>query len=123
MIKANDLRLENWVYLVDKESTIQKQPIQVNLTWMQMLEALEPILLTPEILEKAGFSKQESSDSVVNLYFYGVNPITQDFLITLNWVKGRQFPFYQNGSFEIKTLHQLQNLYNALTGEELNINL
>ena len=49
--------------------------------------------------------------------------------MSLIWLKNplnprntKSYPFYINGYHEIKYVHQLQNLYFALTGEELEIN-
>jgi hypothetical protein len=127
MIKANELRLENWVYVVDKESTPQKQPIQVNLTWMQIPEALEPIPLTTELLVSCGFNKDN----------YGLfekvkdnAPYTSGCIIEL-WAKRTndrwQFAVGTIDNLfliaEYNYLHQLQNLFYSLTGTELEINL
>jgi hypothetical protein len=122
MVNVNELRMGNWVYALSPV-TIKDEPKQIEIDSFPFAQFYKPILLTPEILEKCGFVKQPSSDNVVDLYFYGTNPINGDFLITLNWVRERQFPFYQNRTFELKSLHQLQNLYFALTGDELEINL
>jgi hypothetical protein len=128
MIKANDLRVGNLVYVVDKESTPQKQPIQVNLTWMQMLEALEPIPLTPEILEQTGFFSYGS-------YNQEGDPIKYPFVLEIEsgviHIDSNKAYIYSglgdniSYGFEanIECLHQLQNLFYSLTGTELEINL
>ncbi|MBE4949931.1 hypothetical protein [Chryseobacterium culicis] len=87
---------------------------------------LEPIELTEDWLLKFGFEKHNDG-SVSSQYSYGLNPVTHDYLIYLIWIKDPirsdlpKYPFYLNGHFEMKTVHQLQNLYFALTGEELTI--
>lgn len=84
-------------------------------------DKVEPIPLTPEVLEKAGFVK--------------VGP--DDFHNSSMWKKEGFTYLYCDGSFvdnsgpyghycdigNMEHLHQLQNLYLALTGEELNIEL
>ena len=73
-----------------------------------LLETLKPIELTEEWLQKFGF---ELYDSVEFRHFYRKN----DFDLDEN---------YQPIDFdciEIKYVHQLQNLYFALTGQELEI--
>ena len=69
-----------------------------------ILEDFEPIPLSPEILEKAGFEKCSCG----------------------GWKQG-ELHLYKGFNYErkriIKYLHQLQNLYFSLTGEELTINL
>lgn len=75
---------------------------------LQVLQKIErgfkytPIPLTPEILEKCGFEKCSCG----------------------GWKHGIHISKYDNGKLYYKTviikyLHQLQNLYFALTGEEL----
>lgn len=79
----------------------------------------EPIPLTPEILEKAGFELLPGGHH----YAYGENPLTHDYMIVVKYSVIINGFFYQNGHFHIKHLHQLQNLYFALTGQELEIEL
>ena len=77
---------------------------------------LEPIELTEEILLKCGFEKREDGD--YNLFKYSEVDIVicSDFS---SW-KCDGINFSVN---YIKYLHQLQNLYFALTNKELEINL
>jgi hypothetical protein len=89
-------------------------------------DTIEPIPLTPGILEKSGFKKRDQG--VCDYYFIGTNPITHDWLFDLVWLKKpigghEDAPFYKNGFHMIKNVHQLQNLYFALTGEELEVKL
>jgi len=72
---------------------------------------LLPIPLKEEILLKAGFER-----FAMNLLYNG--------LLIKPDMSGRYFYFYGDMKFvEIKFVHSLQNLYFALTGEELNIEL
>jgi len=116
MIKANELRIGNWYNF--------KNPMGDTFTpsifdfWTEAIgfEAYgEPIPLTPEILEKCGFKKSE------NEKFF-----KRDFYILVIDEDG-SYAFgtdtYDGYFTDIKYLHQLQNLYFALTGEELKINL
>ena len=73
-----------------------------------------PIPLSPEILEKAGFEKDSVGYFNNGIYCMKFNNNT------CKWSFGE---WYMGQFCEIKYLHQLQNLYFALTGEELNINL
>jgi hypothetical protein len=77
---------------------------------------LSRIILTEEWLLKAGFKITADGDGIQEARF-GENPITKDYMIILvntgpNW-------FYRNGHFKLFYVHQLQNLYFALTGQEL----
>lgn len=82
----------------------------------------QPIPLTPEILEKAGFEKafggyQKSLGNRVNATRLGYYERTNEVYIEMT------DDHYEIPAATAKYLHQLQNLYFALTGEELNIEL
>jgi hypothetical protein len=77
----------------------------------------EPILLTEEWLLKFGFENRP--DGICDHWHLGINPITHDWMIELKSL-GAGF-FYRNGYFNIKYVHTLQNLYFALTNQELEI--
>lgn len=89
-------------------------------------ENLEPIEITEQWLFDLGFEK-ETKGSVSNQYNYGENPLTHEYLLQLIWLKTlpdyelEKHPFYRNGHFSIKYVHQLQNLFFALTGTELTV--
>lgn len=69
---------------------------------------IEPVLVTEDILSKCNFVKQKLGDTVI--YF---NPLMElDAYFRLN---GGVY------NIEIKYLHQLQNLFFDLTGQELEI--
>lgn len=82
------------------------------LTWE--ISDLAPIPLTPEILEKAGFKHQDILKKVYHKNVYLWNRFRIDETGTGKY-------FY--GQLEITSLHQLQNLYFALVGSELTVNL
>jgi len=81
---------------------------------------LYSIPLTDEWLLKFRF-KTRTTENISIQYFIGANPVTRDWMFDILWLKGDEYPFYRNGYFKIKYVHQLQNLYFALTGEELTI--
>jgi hypothetical protein len=119
-MKANELRIGNWVDVNGKFCKVQSiSDDGINYTdetdhyedqsynYILWCSIFDPIPLTPEILEKAGFEKG------LNGYFFkgGV-----EYNLKRHMLEGF-------GYCEILYLHQLQNLYYALTGEELNIEL
>ena len=128
MIKANELRVGNWVYapnfiVYDNVSTAEMN----DLSYYKIIliseiygnnQLHEPISLTPEILEKCGLSNvwikeswmivEDRSD--LELFGYAMK------VRNSSHTKEIEFAYF-------KYLHQLQNLYFALTGEELIINL
>jgi hypothetical protein len=77
----------------------------------------EPIPLTPEILEKCGFVIIEQGRLCVWFEDFELCQLNSDKnKLGLYWCE-----HYTGVSIEY--LHQLQNIYFALTGEELNIKL
>jgi hypothetical protein len=120
-MKPQELRIGNWV-LMDNEPTrvesISDNAINLFSDWEFYFK---PIPLTPEILDKAGFRK-------INYYegnAFGLE-ISDSHELVCNermfWLACDD-SFYNEPLDHIKYLHQLQNLYFALTGEELNIQL
>lgn len=124
MIKAQELRIGNWVCIPEFSNGIISE-ISRNSLWVtfndrsfsesaQTYEHIQPIPLTPEILEKAGFVKTWIDNENTRCWDYELNEfhlhVLGNDLITFMTRK-------------INDLHQLQNLYFALTGEELNIEL
>ena len=76
---------------------------------------------------KFGFERKDEG-SVSAQFHFGENLVTRDYLLGLTWIKDYNndyklngFPFFRNGYFEVKTIHQLQNLCHSLFGEELKI--
>ena len=74
-----------------------------------VVKSLEPIPLTEEWLLKFGFDKLEGWDDT---FFFQLNDVQ---ILEYN-VSG-----YDYDGVNIKHVHQLQNLYFALTGEELKL--
>jgi hypothetical protein len=113
MIKANELRLGNLVY----PDMSYPEPIKVCAKDFEDTLHLNPIPLTEEWLLKFGFVLCETepwnvwSDEL--LYLTDVLKKGDGF----NWM------VKHNEAIPINSVHQLQNLYFALTGKELKIEL
>ena len=105
MLKANELRIGNCVYAFKTIWQIDN----TDFNNIEKIETYKPIPLTEDILLKCGFKKEP-------IDVYSLNGI--DLCVSDNSVE------FFAGRIEtnIYYLHQLQNLYFALTGEELNIN-
>jgi hypothetical protein len=127
MLQANELRIGN--YFIDtigayaNPNTIQQvESIDNNgvNTWQDMsasgccpFDKMKPIPLTPEILEKCGFKKRRGGA-------YGIIWHKE----RIDIIKDEDKLYYrQFQRLPIRYLHQLQNLYYALTGEELEVHL
>lgn len=81
------------------------------------ISKLKPIPLTEDILVKLGFEIDSVDRPILHADYKVINPITHDYMIELKNV-GTGW-FYRNGYFKIDYVHQFQNLYFALCGEEL----
>lgn len=103
---AKELRIGNLVIINDEITTME-------IGWFSA-KSIKPIPLTEEWLLKFGFKKSN------NLY-------TKDFCgglysLQLNLSHNGTYFTYYDGYVVLDFIHKLQNLYFALTGEELTIN-
>jgi hypothetical protein len=130
MINANELRIGNWVNFTGNGND---NFIKVNELWKRELvsdymgnelclfyteDDLQPIPLTPEILEKCGFVRKQD-------WFYKAFFVL-GFLTTDSHFQTELKFAGTEGDWrvlDITSLHQLQNLYFCLVGEELLIKL
>lgn len=113
-MKANELRIGNWAMYSSK--------IQVNENKIRECvdhpDRFAPIPLTEEWLIKFGFEIDKSTDAQ---WFFKENDIDVSFGLAFNYMGNNAWELY-TGSQPIEHVHQLQNLYHALTGEDLSIN-
>lgn len=122
-MNIQELRIGNWV-LIDYDTSYyarvseisERYGVTVNRSVRVANSILFPIPLTPEILEKAGF--EFDKELPYSNWQYGVNSDKYD-IFHCYWDGGKLTYL----GLQITYLHQLQNLYFALTGEELNIEL
>ena len=126
MIDPKELRIGNLVLVQSRKlATDISDVLAIDKIVPQSCTRYHPIPITPEWLERFGFEKRESSTCVE--YYIGINDITHDWLFSLTWLLRPELinapiaPFYRNGRHTIHYVHQLQNLYFALTGKELTI--
>lgn len=103
-MKATELRIGNWVYDEGDITT----PIETCYITLNNTEWLNPIPLTEEWLERFGLSKWKNkkiwSKSCILIYYSAKDGFSY----------GKA-----HARTKIKYVHQLQNLYFALTSEEL----
>ena len=118
-MKASELRIGN--YYNYNNSTI-KLDGSLLATYLQNDAEFRfiPIPLTKEWLLKFGFESREESTNF-NYFGFGENPVTHDWMLCLKHFKDENRFFFLNGFHTIKYVHQLQNLYFALTNEELTL--
>jgi hypothetical protein len=152
MIKANELRIGNWINLSPHEGiesfgkvlSIGQEEQEYEQVYCECKESFEwafkdnyrGIPLSPEILSKAGFK----NDMIENPYFSGYsidigrgreiavsNPGTPNEMVFLNEIEDsgeRKVIVIRNFDYDGKTyLHTLMNIYHALTGTEIDVEL
>lgn len=128
MIKANELRIGNLVYQYRYEKAQKENTIsQIRRTKVffingasECFKDIDPIPLTEEWLLRFGFnSKYKSVHTHWNIKSFGIEQASDEDE-NGNSIPVRQ-EFYYAFTIEIKYVHQLQNLYFALTGEELTL--
>lgn len=114
MIQANELRIGNCVFYKPIERYIEIDGNNIYMMSIDMLK-VEPILITEKLLLKCGFEKHE--DRSLNLYNgnFEMYKEVDECLVLI--IEGQRLPLSH-----IKSIHQLQNLYYYLTGQELTIN-
>lgn len=115
-MKANEIRYGNYVTDLSNDGKTRIE-CQVGIDQLEYTHDCEPIRITTEWLEKFGFDRvSRQSFSTGKLVEYG----TWEFNGMLyNEIQDK---FYYRGfPVDVKFIHQLQNLYFALTGEELTI--
>jgi hypothetical protein len=128
MIQATDLRIGNWVNNDDLGNT-QVDEIYNNSVvrvWSNAdyfyigEESINPIPLTPDILEKCGFEEVEGNEYYAFFDLEGVR-------VYIHKIDGSAFISYGYATLDAYTnnlhLHQLQNIIYALTNNEITINL
>jgi len=119
-MKAEELRIGNLVLIPYNKSNKQEGFYEATISQIGDFgayikpEDYEPILLTEEWLLKFGFEWKQIKDlssytlPKLELYHYSSN-------------NNKIFFEYADGEVELKYVHQLQNLYWVLCGEELTI--
>lgn len=136
MIAANELRIGNWVNLRMIGIETDETPHQINARCLVDIseeqgaflnkKCYSPIPLTLAILGKMEFEKWDEDISSGIIRFTKKHSVSKDFIVYI----------YSNGKIEfcidcedfskvlneLQYLHQLQNLYFALTGKELTYN-
>lgn len=128
MIAVNELRIGNWVtYMGDRFGTIQylKDVVYITGNTQWSYKSITPIPISSDILEKAGFEKiQEGSMSHPEVWRISYQRRVVENKIDIS-IRGEEEIYWLEGNtiVELHFVHQLMNLYFALTGKELDIKL
>lgn len=118
-MEVKDVRFKNLVLLDGIETEIDITQIMNFAFWEKHEKEFygirwQPIPLTEEWILKFGFICEESKSDV---WFHPKHP-----LFEIRWYAEYEYQHLWDGSYtgaQIQYVHQLQNLYFALTGEEL----
>lgn len=140
MIQANELRIGDWVneevlgnvrvsaVLSDTVAVLAKS-MKVDRTiedkeFSMNLSNINPIPLTPEILERAGFVKTEHKLPLLTYYDYRLGNCVASVIPSGIEIEFCGLDIEERTYItKVNHIHQLQNLYFALTGTELTIKL
>lgn len=120
MIKANELRVGNWVLFDIEEVYEQITPRRLGFISQENgkghCHPFKPIPLTEEILLKCGFMKHST-----NPFWFIKKQICISLVGSIELISWDMQIFKID--LKVENLHQIQNLYFALTCKELNIEL
>jgi hypothetical protein len=113
-MKANELRigsLVDWNGEIAKISQILELEVVFTCGESDLTKAIKPIPLTEDFVIDLGLNPVEIENGE---WYYQNNK----FRLNKNYSG-----FYYSRNLDVKYVHQLQNLYFALTGEELTLNV
>jgi hypothetical protein len=113
-MKANEMRIGNWYD--ENGATKQVNPNTIEAVWVAERIWCKPIPLTEEWLLKFGFKYDTDNDKLCKSLHIDI--------LSFRASEGHmclQSQGYRTLYKHIKYVHQLQNLYFALTGEEITI--
>jgi|SRR5690606_10845143 len=124
-MKETEIRINNWFYHKGKHWSYRNEGASNGFEfqwdsrdWYAIgectlsLEDIEPIQLTEEWLFKFGFELKYEDEEDNSIFVKNLFEITKDCFKEVFW---------SDATYIIKNVHQLQNLYAVLTGEELKL--
>ena len=130
-MKANELRIGNMIYfpylienvlyeadtitgLYQNSITVKSRPYTA-LTY----DSIKPLKITKELLNRFGIEEYDRMGDIKFLAFRNPELFDFNFMLCDGVLKVSFYQLDWKRAFEIKYIHQLQNLYFALTGQEL----
>jgi hypothetical protein len=116
MVTVNELRIGNSVFAFGKGNIQVKSIEPTGINGNLAINLVKGIDITPGVLERCGFKKQDYDEN----HFAN----TDGWDVTVNKaIYTFHFPSLHEGEIDFRFLHQFQNLFFHLIGEELNIAL
>ena len=126
-MEANELRIGNWVHHKEEMHSYRHKENNKDFQWdvfdwykmgecLIDLDYIEPILLTEEWLLKGGLQMDNIAANIIGWKNDLISISTYSRInVEYYWLR-----YYQHSTcVRIKYVHELQNLYFALTGQEL----
>ena len=128
VLKASDLRVGNLVHIPQLKDNFEIGAIYENGRFLtknnkhsfSSIECANPIPLTEEWLNKFDFYKWDNEYSLSDGFFYISFKFFKNGNIKL-WINGESKKYAKGEIMIINYVHQLQNLYFALTQRELTV--
>jgi len=128
-IRAEELRIGNWVYQGEMYGDTQCTAYEIygftGASNAQYYQEWKPISITEKWLERFGFEEELDPEGVAHGIKVLESAHVDQILVVEIYENKCLFQIgetsYWTASFPIKYVHQLQNLYYALTGKELEI--
>lgn len=139
MIQANEIRIGNYISDIwspnglFKVTELRKDKIFYGNCFKAKYDDIRPIPLTEEILLKAGFEKNDYTRfptfklnriEITNVDFFDEDKDGKEFSFKQWRISGlysTDLFYFKSYSPNIESVHQLQNLFFALTGGEIKI--
>lgn len=126
MMQATELRIGNWVQTDKPEQVVDVLCDSINTAILEYIpyDMVQPIPLTPELLERCGFKKVAESEYYENYrnknMFY-ISRAKKD--IDFGFLDKKDCYYVGDNHTEIPSLHWLQNWYFFTYGHELEVSL
>lgn len=117
MLKSNELRIGNYVQEVDGAKEVRVDSLAEGTISGRPESQFEPIRLTEAILWHSGFERGVDSTGLPS------GPYRKGLCEVEIAAEYYDAVFSQSNGTKLPHLHQLQNLYFALAGEELEVKL
>lgn len=141
-MEAKELRIGNWLECEGKPQSVYAVTTGTDCIYPAVaffegidgpawtdVSKCQPIPITTELLEKAGFRlSADESERMEGVYIRKLPNLGEHDMIALDLIAGDcaigAVDYYEAGTAKMpQYLHQLQNLFYALTGTELEISL
>lgn len=122
-MKVTDLRIGNYVYDLKLNHIIRFISFHGLCNVESRPDDYEPIPLTEELLLKCGYIIIDENEAGKAYNIVEVGKFINDDTMIVCFARGERAGKFFRKNKEVKSLHQLQNLYSELAEEELEINL